>query len=199
MNDFSQQELTKLHAVARIFRCELIPEENGWRCRLPICEAFSLIVRLDFRSSKKAIISPTLPVGISACERLDSIRLSLHRPALAITKDIQRRLIPAATAWAQKSRDLTAKRLREKQTEAEFLASIFAANRCEPTRWSHRESWTGKGLEIDRYNAQFSYRGEHVATVKVRSLQALQQIAAICAEDYEFHERRTAAKAKEED
>ena len=199
MKDFSPDEITKLQAVARIFHCELIPEEMGWRCTLPICEAFSLIVRREFRSEKKIAISPTLPLGILANGRVDSIRLSLERPAQAIAKDIQRRLIPATTVWAQQSRDLTARKLREKQSEAEFLEKIFNANRCEPTTWGQRDGWTGKGIEIATHNARLSHWGEYIATVKVRSFQALEQIAAICAEDYEFHKRKMAATTRVEE
>ncbi len=193
--DFSEPEITTLHAVARFFSCELVPDDGGYRYRLAVCEAFSLVVRKDYQT-KKARFTAILPVGIPVLGSVDGVNVSLKRPALAIAKDIQRRLIPNAAQWAQRCRDHTTKLKREKLAEAEFLARIFVANRCEPTSWGHRDGWMGKGIEIANHNARLSHWGEYIATVKVRSIQALEQIAAICAEDAEFHTRKKEAAAK---
>jgi hypothetical protein len=193
--DFSEPELATLRAVAGFFSCELVPDEDYNRCRVAVCEAFSLSIRKNYRTQKARFVA-ILPEGISPLGSVDGVNVSLQRPALAIARDLQRRLIPQATQWAQRCRDHSANLRHEKQVEGEFLARIFAANRSEPTRWRNHGSWSGKGFEIERYHGNPARWGEYVATVKVRSIQALEQIAAICAEDVEFHTQKTKPAAK---
>ena len=191
--DFSESEITNLRAVAAFFGCALIDDEQASRFTLPVCEAFSLSIRRDYYSRPKARIFPTLPKDLSRSGNVDGINVSLARPALAIAKDIQRRLIPAATKWAQECRDHTARELQATREQTEFLARIFAANRSAVTEYGHHNGWHGKGFGIGRDYAGRNHWGEYAASVRVRSIQALEQIAAICAEDHEFHHRKEEA------
>jgi hypothetical protein len=185
--NFSASEMAVLREIASKFDCELIQQDDGPCIVLRLERVFSLYVRQDWRS-QKAHVFPVPEGQIHRVGDSPSINVSLTRPAPALVRDIERRLLADSREWVRKCRDHTAKHRRGQRAEAAFLQRVFTANRThQPEHWGHRGGWRGKGFEIGAHDARAGYRGEYVATVRVHSIETLEEIAAVCANDHEDH------------
>lgn len=150
-------------------------------------DIFRLYVRQDWRKNNKIYVSPQLPESVttSSGHDLPKIGLSLSRPALALAKDIKRRLLPDAREYIKNRMTYDRMYKAEQLAIQEEIAEILAENGTSPEKANHHSNqYYGHNFTLERpykSGGNSFYR----ASVNVKSKEALKMIAKICKEDSE--------------
>jgi len=115
------------------------------------------------------------------------IGVNLSRSHTALLNDIKRRLLPKAATWLAATKQRFNEHSQEEAAHAELLHAFLIANRCGTPQTTQNGSVIGKGMTFANNYQQTDHQGNFVGKIRVKSLRAFEMIAAICADDYEFH------------